>query len=233
MIAISFALPEESKGLVALLARRARQGAGPLPTITGWLGAKEVAIVHTGMGRVSAAGQLERFFAERKPALLIAAGFGGALAPELQGADLVVGANYSDAGLVAKMGALIERCRRGTLVTADEVIETRAAKAELAGRTGAICVDMETDEIARQCGLRHIPMLAVRAISDTAGEDLPVPARVWFDAARQRPRPAGLVGHLLLHPGKIAPFARFVRGINPARAALTRFLVEAVAILEG
>ena len=153
--------------------------------------------------------------------MLIAAGFGGGLDPALQVGDLFIGANYSDE---AVLGSLVGKFQTGTLVTTGEVIETREAKADLARRAGAACVDMETAEIFRQCQLRQIPMAPVRAISDTAGEDLPVPAQVWFDAERQRPRPVALVWHLLTHPGRIAPFARFVSGINRARAALTKFL---------
>ena len=227
MIAISFALPEESKSLVALLEKRQRQRGGALPWFTGLLAGREAAILHTGMGQESAARELERFLESNEPSALVAAGFGGGLDADLEIGDIFVGTNYSDRALLGTLGGT---CRTGILVTAGEVIETKGAKAELARQTGAGCVDMETAEIFRQCGRRGIPMLAVRSISDRAGEDLPVPARVWFDAERQRPRPAALVWHLLTHPGRIAPFARFVGGVNRARGTLTNFLVETVAL---
>lgn len=226
MTALSFALPEESKGLVALLEKRERRGGGALPRIAGRLGGVEVEIVHTGMGRNSAARQMEDFLESRRPSLLIAAGFGGGLDPALRVGDVFIGANYSDEAILRSLGG---KFHTGTLVTTDEVVETREAKADLARREAAACVDMETAEIFRHCRLRQVPMLSVRAISDTAGEDLPVAARVWFDMERQRARPLALGWHLLTHPGRIAPFARFVGGINHARGALTKFLVETVA----
>jgi hypothetical protein len=74
-------------------------------------------------------------------------------------------------------------------------------------------------------------MLSVRAISDRAEQDLPVPAAIWFDAAKQRPRPVRLLLYLATHPGRIGPFARFVRGINLARARLTAFLLAVLPTL--
>jgi hypothetical protein len=71
-------------------------------------------------------------------------------------------------------------------------------------------------------------MLALRAISDTAAQDIPVRAEVWFDTATQRPRPLPLLLYLAAHPSRILPFILFVRGINKARAQLTAFLLAAL-----
>jgi len=52
-----------------------------------------------------------------------------------------------------------------------------------------------------------------------------VPFADWFDIQRQRPGVFRLLKYLASHPGRIAPFARFVRGLAPARATLAEFLV--------
>ncbi len=229
MIVLSFALPEESKGIVARLAGAKRSGPATLPVIAGTLAGREVMVVHSGMGMASATARIGQFLETHTPGALIAAGFGGALSGDLRIGDIVVAQNFSHAPLLATLAAL--PARRGDLITTKHVIETAENKKDLARHTGALVVDMETAAIHRICQARGIPVLAVRAISDTACQDLPVPAAVWFDSARQRPRPLPLVLHLLLHPGRILPFIRFVRGINRSRARLTAFLLAALEAL--
>ena len=229
MIVISFALPEESSGIVRRLAGTSRSGPAALPVITGTLAGREVAIVHSGIGMTSAAGRLGSFLENHTPSAWIAAGFGGALAPDFCVGDIVAASNFSDAALLDSISSLSPRT--GVLITTAKVIETAVQKADLARHTGAVVVDMETAAIRRLCEPRGIPMLALRAISDTAGQDLPVPSAVWFDAKSQRPRPVPLLFHLATHPGRITPFVAFVRGINRARASLADFLLAAVAAL--
>lgn len=229
MIAVSFALPEESKEVTAMLDGAERKGKDRLGTVAGRFAGREVRVVHTGMGMASATERVEFFLRSHAPAAWIAAGFGGALDPELEIGEVVVCHNYSSPALMQAIDAL--PARRGALVTAREVVETAAAKAQLARHTNAVVVDMETSAIHRLCSTRGIPMLAIRCISDTARRDLPVPARVWFDADRQVARPGPLAGYLLRHPGRVAGFARFVRGIGLARRELTGFLLSAVAAI--
>ena len=66
-------------------------------------------------------------------------------------------------------------------------------------------------------------------VSDAANQDFPVPAGVLYDAARQRPRYVALPLWLAVHPGRIVSFARFVRGLAPARERLTRALRTVLA----
>ena len=226
MIVLSFALPEESKDIVRLVAEARRSGSTALPIITGILAGRQVVIVHSGMGMKSASATVGAFLEKHDPSLWIAAGFGGALAPELRIGDIVAVRNFSDPAHFAEIASL--PVHSGTLITTKEVIETAVQKAGLARHTGAIAVDMETAAIHRLCTARDIPMLAFRAISDTAAQDLPVPAAVWFDTARQRPRPLPLLLYLATHPARILPFARFVRGIGFARSSLTSFLIQAL-----
>ena len=229
MIALSFALPEESKGIARLVANASRSGPAALPLITGTLAGREVVILHSGMGMNSASERVTHFLGTHSPSLWIAAGFAGALSQDLRVADIVTVRNFSDATVFAEIASL--PARAGTLITTKQVVETAEQKKDLARHTGAIAVDMETAAIHRLCAAREIPVLAIRSISDTAGQDLPVPARVWFDAVRQRPRPLPLLLYLALHPRRILPFARFVRGIGRARASLTTFLLAALQAL--
>jgi adenosylhomocysteine nucleosidase len=229
VIALSFALPEESKGIVRLVANARRSGPAALPVITGTLAGREVVILHTGMGMNSATDRVTDFLETHSPALWIAAGFAGALSSDLRIADIVAVNNFSDPTQFAHIASI--PARAGALITTKHVVETAEQKKDLARHTGAIAVDMETAAIHRLCAARDIPVLAIRSISDIATQDLPVPARVWFDTAKQRPRPLPLLWYLALHPRRILPFARFVRGIGRARSTLTSFLVAAIQSL--
>lgn len=186
-------------------------------------------VVHSGVGMTCATARLGSFLDGNSPSRWIASGFGGGLSDELRIGDVVAAQNFSDPALLAAIARL--PARAGGLITTRDVIASAAQKKDLARHTGAIVVDMETAAVHRLCAARGIPLLAVRAISDTADQDLPVGSAIWFDAVNQRPRPVRLVLHLAAHPGRIAPFARFVRGIGHARTCLTEFLLAALDAL--
>ena len=227
MKVIAFALPQESRELVAMLCEPQWSGSRRLPVVTGRLGAEAVVVLHTGMGAASAREALALFWQRHGPdgiEAVIGAGFAGGLDPSLAVAALVLWGEPQ--WLVCARATLGTRARVGALSSAPEPLETPQAKAQWARTTGAIAVDMETETVAAFCREKGVPFLALRAISDTAGDALPVPLEAWFDLRAQRPRPVRLIGFLLRHPGRIAPFARLVGNVGRARRALTQALVE-------
>ncbi len=199
-----------------------------LPTHIGHYGEKGLAVVHTGVGDTPEGRlRLKTMLATAKGlAWVISTGYAGGLSPGLRVGDLVLARNFSDPGLLNAARLLLENERPhvGTLVTRDTALETSAEKAALHAATGALAVDMETAWIADVCTGAGVPLLSLRVISDAAAQSFPVPGRILFDAARQRPRYVALPLWLLAHPAHIAPFAAFVRGLPPARARLTRAL---------
>ena len=218
MTIVTFALPQESGEF-----RQALRAAG------GRLGGEEVRIEYLGVGPAAASENTRRLLAAGNPAMLICAGFAGGLDARVRTGDLVVADNFSSPALRARAQALTgEMPHRffGSLVTRDMPVETADDKAALARETGALAVDMETAAVAGVCRETGVPLLAVRAISDGAVTPLPVPFGHWFDLHRQRPRPLGLLKFLLLHPARVFPFTRFVRGLGPARQALADFLAR-------
>ena len=167
----------------------------------------------------------------RKP-ILLSSGFAGGLEPRLVAGDLLIATNFSAPALVEHSRALLAsdtRAHFGALTSQALPAESAAEKAALARATGALGVDMETAAIAAACTQAEVPLLAVRAISDTALEPLPVPFAEWFDLAAQRPRPLALLRFLARHPAQISPFARFLRSLPPARQAFTRFVTRVVS----
>ena len=232
MILVIFALPEESRDLRRALRDPVVEDRWTRGFLSDAEGAEEIRATHTGVGSVSAAAKIADLLSGDRPRVVISSGYAGGLDPRLKISDLLLATNFSAPGLVALCRKSAEGRAApifGRLTSQAAAVESVADKAALAGETGAHAVDMETGTIAAGCAAAGVPLLSVRAISDPASQPLPVPFEHWFDLARQRPRPLALVIYLLRKPSQIAPFARFVRGLGPARLALTGFLVELLA----
>jgi nucleoside phosphorylase len=239
-VVVTFALPDESRAFTKLLGlRRVVPSGGRLPLVLGECAGRRVAVVHTGVGDSASCRQRLDFAlggaggAAGRPVLLIGSGYAGALQAGPAVGDLILGRNFSDPALAADAARLLRdwRLHQGDLTTQPRVAETPAAKSTLAAQTGALAVDMETGWIAAACARAAIPMLALRVVSDSADQAFPAPGDILFDVARQRPRYAALPLWLLLHPRRIGPFARFVRGLAPAQASLARALEHLLAHL--
>jgi adenosylhomocysteine nucleosidase len=238
-VVVTFALPDESRAFTnRLRAREIVGSANRLPLVVGECGGRRVAVVHTGVGDSASCRQRLEFALEGgggvvgHPLMLISSGYAGALQPGTGVGDLILGRNFSDPALAADAARLLSdwRLRQGVLTTQPRVAETPAAKSRLAAATGAIAVDMETAWIAAACARAAVPMLSLRVVSDAADQAFPAPGDVLFDLARQRPRYVALPLWLLRHPGRIGPFARFVRGLGPAQANLARALEHFLAV---
>jgi len=211
MIAITFALPSESRDFVRLMSGRHQ----------------EVAVFHTGVGATVAARRIEGFLDSKRFDLLISSGFAGGVDHSLSVANLFVAENFSDPTLLKQAQDLLI-CRTGKLVTTDRVIENAEERAAFAREHGADAVDMETDQIASACAARKIPLLSLRAISDTAAAPFPAPAGILFDLEQQRTRMRRLAPYLLTRPHAVVRLARFARQIAAARTELAIGLKELI-----
>jgi adenosylhomocysteine nucleosidase len=126
---------------------------------------------------------------------LVMAGLAGALDPALGVGDVVIDDPQGLAGPLSEY-------RHGGIWSADRIVATPAEKAEIFSRTGALAVEMEGAR-ARECAERlGIPYIAVRAISDSAGETLD-PSVVGFVDDFGGVRPMRLAAGVLRRPGLI------------------------------
>jgi adenosylhomocysteine nucleosidase len=105
---------------------------------------------------------------------IISTGYCGALDPKLKVGDIVA----SDDTLITSD----RPCVRGRLITLDRVAVTAAEKRELREQTGAIAVDMESDAVRSRAAALGIPFACIRAVSDTAEEDLPLDFNRYRDS---------------------------------------------------
>ena len=97
---------------------------------------------------------------------IISTGFCGALDPALKVGDIVVCGETPFRPAASFV--------RGEIVSADRVVVTAAEKRALRQSTGAAAVDMEFAEVKRIAGNWCVPVCAVRVVSDTAAEDMPL-----------------------------------------------------------
>ena len=226
MIAITFALPAESSDFVSLLETPEKNSREGVESIRGGLHGKSVAVIHTGVGRKICSQRLEILLRRERFEYLISAGFAGALKKELRIGNLLIAENYSSPQLLGspQLDLADDGIFLGKLLTVSGVIESNAEREQLATKTGAAAVDMETEFIAKACADHQLSMLSLRAISDTPTEPFPAPAHVLFDLEKQKPDFARLGFYLMTHPGAFARLNAFRERVAVARKALARTL---------
>jgi len=124
----------------------------------------------TGIGNSNAEKSVREFLAANAPRMIFTCGFAGGLNPELAIGDVIF--ETQDAALGETLAAA--GARPGKFFCATRVATTVLEKAELRRTTGADAVEMESEIIHAISRERGIPCATVRAISDTADEDLPL-----------------------------------------------------------
>lgn len=129
--------------------------------------------------------------------LVLSFGLCGGLDPALGPGDLVLADEIlgphgeraaTDAASRARLRERLEsaglRPLGGAILGSDRPVATAAEKAALFARTQARAVDMESHGVAAAAAAAGIPVLALRAVADPAGRDLP-------KAALKAPGPDG------------------------------------------
>jgi adenosylhomocysteine nucleosidase len=230
MIAVTFALPAESKDLVSRLQSKHAIACAHANATRGEIGSRSVTIFHTGVGRRITEKGLTEFLDQHSFKILISSGFAGGVNSDLNAGDLFMADNISDVELltVAEVALTTRRPHRGKLLTSSGIIHSTAKRIELARERAADAIDMESDVVAQTCAERGVRMLSLRVISDTANEPFPAPPSVLFDVERQKTPLASLASHLLANPGAIPRLIRFNRQIRQARENLTNALVALI-----
>lgn len=224
MIAITFALPVESAPFIKTLSDKRRERSGELEIVRGKIDNRGVEVLHTGVGEKICRHRMAAFLQERQSELLISAGFAGALNDKLNVGDVVIAQNFSTAKIPPASFPADFSVRIRDIVTTSQVIDSVEERLCIAQTTGADAVDMETEFIARACAEHGLPMLSLRAISDTPARPLPLPPHVLFDIEQQKTRATKLSLYLLTHPARIARMISFIRHVQTARRSLTRAL---------
>ena len=230
MIVVTFALPAESKAFISRLQNKRRIPFLDDDFICGEIGARSLTIFHTGVGRRVAERRLIEFLGNQPFEILVSSGFAGGAGPEMSVGDLFIAENVSDSQLFAIAQRTLTHLHphTGKLSTSSRIVDSATQRMQLARSRGADAIDMETDVIAQTCVERGIPMLSLRAISDTLREPFPAPPAVLFDIEQQKTHITSLAAYLIRKPTAIGPLIRFARQIERTRETLADALTSLV-----
>jgi adenosylhomocysteine nucleosidase len=149
--------------------------------------------------------------------LMVSVGFCGALDPALKVGDIVVWGGPVETKLPYVQGEIWSEDR--VIVTADQ-------KRQLRERTGATVVEMEFAAVQNKAREWGVPCRAVRVVSDTAGENLPLDFNRYRDGdGRFQVGRIALAG--LLRPFTVLPeLMRLDRQSRLAAENLGAFLAD-------
>jgi adenosylhomocysteine nucleosidase len=142
-----------------------------LPLAVDWtrhvrLNGNELLLIANGVGVARSAAAVDAA-GPWKPEALASTGFCGALDPQLKIGDIVA------AECVVHGAQRYATAQAGgpAVVTTDRVVQTAAERRNLFA-TGAAAVDMEAAGVASRAMALNLPFFCVKAVSDTAGEDM-------------------------------------------------------------
>ena len=233
MIAVTFALPAESSAFLRRLNNKSRSDQNGLRIIRGQISQRVIEVLHTGVGEEICRRRIGKFLRDRQFDCLISTGFGGALSDQLHIGDLLLAENFSTVSLSQNSKPLSSLpIHTGELLTVPSMIDSIEERRKIAQTTGAAAIDMETEFIAQACAEHGIPLLSLRAISDTPSEPFPAPANVLFDRERQRTHLPSLAAFFLSHPNRIPRLVAFTKRIAQTRQNLAEAIVNFVRSLE-
>jgi len=232
MIAVTFALPAESSGFLHWLHKKTRTDRNGISVIRGEIDSRTIEVLHTGVGEKICRERMANFLQDREFSYLISAGFAGALNDRLQAGDLLIAANFSTVQLTEAYSAFSTLpIHTADLVTVPLMIDSTEERTKIAQTTGAAAVDMETEFIARACAEHGIPLLSLRAISDTPSEPFPAPSNILFDVVNQRTNLVKLAAFFLTRPKRVPRLIQFAKRIARARETLASAIVDVATAL--
>ncbi|HLH52880.1 MAG TPA: hypothetical protein VKY92_04620 [Verrucomicrobiae bacterium] len=211
-----------SQGQVTLVCFAVKQEAKPFVRLAA--GRSDIQILVTGMGRANALTAVREALTRYCPDQVITSGFAGGLNPCLSSGRVVYRA--ADKRLQFRLenaGATPAR-----FVCAESVLSTARQKQDLFIKTQADAVEMESCLIYDLCREKDIPVAIVRAILDTAHEDLVLDFNKVM-TPELRVDAVKLFFHILKSPGKISGLMRLQKQSAAVAENLAQVLSRTLA----
>jgi adenosylhomocysteine nucleosidase len=210
------------------------------------MGAAEVVVLLTGVGPKQAHLQTAKVLGGDQESihLCISSGLAGALKPEYQIGQVVAARAVctenelrdSSSNRLQSSTALLsfaEECG-ATVVeqffSSVRVVGRAEEKRELGEHSDA--VEMESFEVLLESAAYGIPAIAIRAISDSVDDDLPLDMNRIFTDEGQVSIPR-VLGQVALHPTAVPELVRLGQNSKTAAEALAQFLDKYITMVSG
>ncbi len=188
VIGLVAAMPDEIRPLLRLAGPFTKEKKAGFTLYRFAIGAHRVILIESGIGPERAATATAQLIALAAPAVLVNFGFGGAVTAGPGVGDIVVAERilFHRKGLFSEQPGLARelaekaaggvghgnRALRGTFITAAEMLQKRVLTGLLPAGIIHPVVEMESAAVARIAAREGIPLIAIRAISDGAEEEL-------------------------------------------------------------
>ena len=208
-----------------------------VPAYSAQLGETELVVLLTGVGGRKAWADATKLIWDGRVDICISSGLAGALRPEhrlgeVLAAKKVHAANWSkiipsDAALLASASSCGAKLVPA-FHTADRVLTRAEEKRELGSKADA--VEMESGDILLEAVAFGAKVIAIRALSDTVEEDLPLNFNRVMTATGDVSI-ARILLHAAAHPASLLPLIRFGRQSRGAAETLAIFLDRYVQAL--
>jgi adenosylhomocysteine nucleosidase len=232
-LTVVFALGIEAGCFLDTLSRvRVTRGDGFVAR-QGLRGERSVVLVESGVGAQHAAKATHALIDAYRPRRVVSAGFAGGLDARLRREDLVAVTSVRNsqgdeilldpAGLIPWLGE-VRGLHQGRLLTSDCIVRLREEKQELGRRHEALAVDMETFAVAEVCRGRGVELLAIRAISDAAGDELPADVGKLLVQKSFAGQLGAALGSIFRRPGAVKDLFHLHQAALAASSRLAGFL---------
>jgi adenosylhomocysteine nucleosidase len=147
---------------------------------------------------------------------IINTGFCGALDPSLRVGDIVVCGDVPSTA----------RHARGDISSSDRVVVTVEEKRRLREKTGAIAAEMEAGAVKKIAKEWGVPFYCIRAVSDTANEDMPLDFNLYRDRAGRFSLPKIALAAMSRPFTRIPALKRLEANCNVASESLGAFFAD-------
>jgi len=202
---------------------------GELNYKIGELYGQSVVIAVMGVGIRKARAGTSFIIQKFKPRIIICAGLGGALSPDLNVGDIVLGEAVvslrkdEEKELFNDISLLGVEYKKGAFLTESRFINKPQEKKRLFEASSALVVDMETWGVVEAAVQSGIPVVSVRSVSDESHERLPDMGAIYGNNGEVDIEKAS--DYFLSDLSLIAPYFKF-RFKNSPRASnsLCKFL---------
>ncbi len=252
--AIVVAVTEELRAVLRRTRNRQRTEANDVAIWTGTIAKRRVAVVPSGMGRAHAEHAADALLGVVRPHHALIMGFCGGISEWAGAADLVL-AEYvmdwpdfpgqsdmdqphrtlvPDACMhdIAKRVELPKvRVVEGGILSVGSLVRTTLVKG-FHGPRASRCraLDMETGTLAAAFESAGVPWMAIRAVTDTLEEDLPLPFEEFLKADGDVSR-LKVMGAAFAHPSLLLPLLRLARQSLRAAGNMALFAERLLAAM--